>query len=278
MGADVSRSVAAANRAVLGRRHERHRLGSRLRSLRSASCRAFARAANSPTSSGRCRANSARRTRTNTAATTACRRNTSADSSARIYAGTKGAAATASSASIAAIRGTASTIRRSPSPGLDVREGDAIVAIGGKRLSRDVIAGPSCSSTPPDADVSITLRSRKDEERTVLVKALASEAALRYRAWVEENRAHRARAHRRPRRLPAHSRHGAVGILRVPPRLPQRVRSQRVDRRRSLQSRRPRLAAAAREARAQARRLRRAALRCARFRIRRNRSAARSSR
>ncbi len=34
----------------------------------------------------------------------------------------------------------------------------------------------------------MTLRARKGEERTVLVTALASEAALRYRAWVEANR------------------------------------------------------------------------------------------
>ncbi len=39
-----------------------------------------------------------------------------------------------------------------------------------------------------DKNVSVTLREKKGEERTVLVKALANEAALRYRAWVEENR------------------------------------------------------------------------------------------
>ncbi len=72
-------------------------------------------------------------------------------------------------------------------PGLDIHEGDVLAAIGGRRLTRD---------TTPDRllvnsagkDVSITIRTRKDEERTVLVKALASEAPLRYRAWVEANR------------------------------------------------------------------------------------------
>ncbi len=72
-------------------------------------------------------------------------------------------------------------------PGLDIRENDLLVAIGGKRLSRE---------TTPDRllvncagkDVSITVRSRKDDERTLLVRALASEHALRYRAWVEANR------------------------------------------------------------------------------------------
>ncbi|HTU83819.1 MAG TPA: PDZ domain-containing protein, partial [Candidatus Acidoferrales bacterium] len=72
-------------------------------------------------------------------------------------------------------------------PGLDVREGDAIVAIGGKRLTQTVSPDRQLVNTS-GRDVSITLRGRKDEERTVLVKALASEAALRYRAWVEANR------------------------------------------------------------------------------------------
>jgi len=72
-------------------------------------------------------------------------------------------------------------------PGLDVREGDLIVAIGGKRLSRDVSPSELLVNAA-GKDVSITLRSRKDEERTVLVKALGNESALRYRAWVDANR------------------------------------------------------------------------------------------
>ncbi len=72
-------------------------------------------------------------------------------------------------------------------PGLDVREGDVIVAIGGKRLGRDVTPDQLLVNRS-GKDVSITIRTRKDEERTVLVKALASETMLRYRAWVEANR------------------------------------------------------------------------------------------
>ena len=72
-------------------------------------------------------------------------------------------------------------------PGLDIREGDILVAIGGKRLSRDV-SPERLLVNASGKDVSITLRTRKDEERTVLIKALASETALRYRAWVEANR------------------------------------------------------------------------------------------
>jgi tricorn protease len=72
-------------------------------------------------------------------------------------------------------------------PGLDVREGDVLVAIGGKLLSRDVSAEELLVNTAGH-EVSVTVRGRKGEERTVLVKALASEAQLRYRAWVEANR------------------------------------------------------------------------------------------
>ncbi|HVA32866.1 MAG TPA: PDZ domain-containing protein [Candidatus Baltobacteraceae bacterium] len=72
-------------------------------------------------------------------------------------------------------------------PGTDVHAGDVIVAIGGKRVTREVSPDRLMVNTA-GRDVSIVLRSGKDEERTVLVKALSSEAALRYRAWVEANR------------------------------------------------------------------------------------------
>lgn len=72
-------------------------------------------------------------------------------------------------------------------PGLDIREGDAILAINGKRLSRDTTPDQllvNCAGK----DTSLTIRDRKGEERSVLVKSLASETPLRYRAWVEANR------------------------------------------------------------------------------------------
>jgi tricorn protease len=72
-------------------------------------------------------------------------------------------------------------------PGLDVHEGDCIVTIGGKRLSRDVSPERLLVNTS-GRTVSITVSARKGGERTILVKALADEAALRYRAWVEANR------------------------------------------------------------------------------------------
>lgn len=89
-------------------------------------------------------------------------------------------------------------------PGLNVREGDVIVAIGGKRLSRAVPPGAALVNSA-GREVTIALASRKGDERTVDVKALASEAQLRYRAWVERNR------------QIVHDRtNGAVGYLHIP--------------------------------------------------------------
>ncbi|MGR4063952.1 MAG: PDZ domain-containing protein [Vulcanimicrobiaceae bacterium] len=72
-------------------------------------------------------------------------------------------------------------------PGLDVREGDVVVAVGGKRVSPDDSIDRLLVNRA-GREVTLTLRTRRDDERTVLVKALARESALRYRAWVEANR------------------------------------------------------------------------------------------
>ncbi len=71
-------------------------------------------------------------------------------------------------------------------PGLDVRPGDVIVALGGRAVTREL---------PPDAllvnlaarEISLTLV-RGGERRRVLARTLRDERMLRYRAWVEENR------------------------------------------------------------------------------------------
>jgi tricorn protease len=89
-------------------------------------------------------------------------------------------------------------------PGLDVREGDCIVAIGGKRLSRDVTPDQLLVNAS-GRNVAVTLRGRKGDERTVLAKALANELALRYRAFVEENR-----------RVVHERTGGRVGYLHIP--------------------------------------------------------------
>jgi len=88
-------------------------------------------------------------------------------------------------------------------PGLDVRAGDLIVAVGGRAVSRE---------RTPDAllvnsaghDVALTL-ARDGDRRRIVVKTLRDERALRYRAWVDANRA---RVHERTG--------GKVGYVHIP--------------------------------------------------------------
>ena len=74
-------------------------------------------------------------------------------------------------------------------PGLAVHEGDVIVAVGGVALSRDVTPDRLLVNTA-GRDVALTLASGKKGARRVVVRALRSERMLRYRAWVETNRAY----------------------------------------------------------------------------------------
>ncbi len=72
-------------------------------------------------------------------------------------------------------------------PGLEIREGDVILAIGGKRLSRNVTPQQLLVNTA-GREVMLAIRGRKGSERRVTVKTLENEQALRYRAWVDANR------------------------------------------------------------------------------------------
>ncbi len=73
-------------------------------------------------------------------------------------------------------------------PGLNVREGDTLLAIGGRKLTQD---------TPPQEllvnqagqEILLTLGDAKGKSpRSVSVKTLMSETLARYREWVENNR------------------------------------------------------------------------------------------
>ena len=147
--------------------------------------------------------------------------------------------------------------------GVEARVGDVIVAVGGEAL------GPS---RPPEAllvnragqkvaaDAGAQRRERHDEPaRGRRHRARRRRAGVLPRLGREEPRLG-ARALGRPRRLLPRPRHAGRGLRRVPSLLRRRVRARRADRRRPLQPRRPRLAAAAREGRAQAHRLRPLAL------------------
>lgn len=73
--------------------------------------------------------------------------------------------------------------------GANVKEGDILLAVNGRRLGADC--------TPQEllvnlarTDVSLTIaEAKKKQPRTVVVRTLAGETAARYREWVEYNRA-----------------------------------------------------------------------------------------
>jgi tricorn protease len=74
------------------------------------------------------------------------------------------------------------------SPGLNVVEGDAVLAINGQRV------GPNRSPqellvNQAGNEVQLTIESAEDKEvRVITVKALSNESPARYREWVEKNR------------------------------------------------------------------------------------------
>ncbi|HZO93573.1 MAG TPA: PDZ domain-containing protein [Candidatus Baltobacteraceae bacterium] len=72
-------------------------------------------------------------------------------------------------------------------PGVDVRAGDTILAIGGRALRRDFGPG-SALVNQAGRDVVLTVARDGGEPRRVVVRALRDERMVRYRAWVEANR------------------------------------------------------------------------------------------
>ncbi len=71
-------------------------------------------------------------------------------------------------------------------PGLGIRAGDVLVAIGGKRLTKDY-SPQQALVNQAGREVALVVRGDAGERR-VTVKTLESEQPLRYRAWVESNR------------------------------------------------------------------------------------------
>ncbi|MDP9104978.1 MAG: PDZ domain-containing protein [Candidatus Eremiobacteraeota bacterium] len=89
-------------------------------------------------------------------------------------------------------------------PGVDVKEGDLIVAIGGRAVSAH--NGPAALLVnQAGRDVVLSVVRGHDEPRRVLVRTLKDERMLRYRAWVDANRAN---VHERTE--------GRVGYVHVP--------------------------------------------------------------
>ncbi len=92
--------------------------------------------------------------------------------------------------------------------GVGVKEGDILLAVNGRRLSRSLSPNMALVNLA-GAQVALTVRSDKSEgashTRTVTVKTLRSEMPVAYREWVEANRnkVHRAT-------------NGRVGYLHIP--------------------------------------------------------------
>ena len=73
-------------------------------------------------------------------------------------------------------------------PGVNVTEGDILLAIGGQRVSETVSPGELLVSLA-NQEVQATFQNASDsEKRVVTLKVLGSERELRYREWVSNNR------------------------------------------------------------------------------------------
>jgi tricorn protease len=75
-------------------------------------------------------------------------------------------------------------------PGVNVREGDSILAINGRRTTREVQPAQLLVHQA-GVEVSITVGDSSGQSpRNVMVRTLRDEMPLRYREWVEKNRAY----------------------------------------------------------------------------------------
>ena len=93
-------------------------------------------------------------------------------------------------------------------PGIDVRAGDAVVAINGQPIGRlgdrHVTPGEPLVNQAGQS-VRVTIRRAEEEPRTVTVRALSDERNGRYRDWVNANRAY-----------VAERTEGRIGYIHVP--------------------------------------------------------------
>ena len=96
---------------------------------------------------------------------------------------------------------------RSPlaAPGLNVKEGDELLAVNGREVGAD-LSPHACLVNQADSDVLLRVRrGRRGVAREIDVRTISAEFRLRYRAWVEANRA---RVHKESK--------GRVGYVHIP--------------------------------------------------------------
>lgn len=79
--------------------------------------------------------------------------------------------------------------RTSPldAPGVNVKPGDYLIAVGGRKLSESV-SPAELLVNQAGREVQLTVQRGRGPLRTVVVKTLKDESAARYREWVEKNR------------------------------------------------------------------------------------------
>ena len=76
------------------------------------------------------------------------------------------------------------------SPGINVREGDELIAVGGRKLSREITPNELLvNQAGREVNLTFATGDEKEPARTVCVKALNNETPARYREWVQNNRA-----------------------------------------------------------------------------------------
>ena len=74
-------------------------------------------------------------------------------------------------------------------PGVDVAEGDAILAVNGKPLTREISLEQRLVNAARQEVELLVLAAGEEEPHTVTVRTLATDKSLRYRQWVRERRA-----------------------------------------------------------------------------------------
>ncbi|MBX9877691.1 MAG: PDZ domain-containing protein [Candidatus Obscuribacterales bacterium] len=89
-------------------------------------------------------------------------------------------------------------------PGVNVNEGEFIVAVGGRAIRKDCSLQELLVNTG-DKNVALTIMSSSGAKRQVVVKTLREEHTLRYRNWVETNR-----------RIVHEKSKGKLGYLHIP--------------------------------------------------------------
>ena len=94
-------------------------------------------------------------------------------------------------------------------PGVNVREGDEVVAVNGTPVGGELTV-PALLVNQAEQEVQLTVRRGDGPARTVTVRPIGSEMPVRYRDWVEANR-----------RLVHERTGGRVGYLHIPDMMPR---------------------------------------------------------